>query len=117
MKWAVKSSRVIVGSADGDAVFASVEDCPEPLRQKIRDTLDGPQARTILIMNRETFERIAQDIRTLPPEMRAAVDALESAAEAAREPARLPPWYAIAGGFLATAAALFGLLLWAVRSA
>ncbi len=112
MKWVVKSSSVIVGSASGDDVFESVEDCPAPLQQKIRETLDGPNTRTILITNQDAFYRIIQSIHALPPEMRQTAIEMESA----REPTQLPPWYAIAGGLLAMATALFGLFLWAAHS-
>jgi hypothetical protein len=113
MKWVVSSSTVIVATREGDTVYESIEDCPEPLRSKIEKTLDGPDSVKKIITNRNAFERMMQSVHELP----AAVREVANDIEPAPEPAPLPPWYMIAGGLLAVAAALFGLLLWAIKAA
>ncbi len=58
MKWVLKTSSVRVGTSDDDRVYRSIEDAPAELRDRIREAIEGPDARTILIANQEVYEQI-----------------------------------------------------------
>lgn len=112
MKWVLKTSSIIVGTADGESVFRSLEDCPPEIRRRLRETMPGPDACTITITNRETLEAIrrrtgghVQTTRSVAPPPKPHWQALE-----------LPRWQILAGGLLLTVAGLTGLLLWAMHS-
>lgn len=112
MKWVLRTSRVIVGTDEGKAVFRSLEDCPPDVLRKIKETLPGPNACTIMITNREAMEAIRS----------------RAIAEPRRQPKRrpkpaqrpegitLPRWQIMTGALLATVAALTALLVWAMHS-
>ena len=112
MKWVFKTSSIIVGTAEGESVFRSLEDCPPEIQRRLRETLPGPDACTITITNRETLEAIrrrtdahSRTARSVAPAPKPRWQALE-----------LPRWQILAGGLLLTVAALTGLLLWAMHS-
>ncbi len=113
MKWVVNSSTVVVATAEGDRVYDSIEDCPPALRKKIEETIEGPNSVKKIITNRYAFERMMQSVHELPPDVREVAQDIEIDPESAP----FPPWYVIAGGLFAVAAALFGLLTWAVTAA
>lgn len=109
MKWVLKTSSIIVGTANGKKVFRSVEECPPDVRRRLRETLPGPDACTIMITNRAALEAIRSRAR---PRQRAA-----------RPPAKpggqglvLPRWQILAGLLVLAFAAITALLSWAVHS-
>jgi hypothetical protein len=69
VKWVVKTSTVRVATSDGDQTYRSLEDVPPQVRDKIRETLDGPNSETVLIANREAYDRIASALSDLTPEL------------------------------------------------
>ncbi len=107
MKWVLKTSRIIVDTDKGKSVFRSLADCPPDVKRRVRETVPGPDACTILIANKEAYEAIRPPARTL--------DALPDE-EAPRPRADLPRWQVRALWLLAAVATLVSLLAWAMHS-
>ena len=64
MKWVLKTSSIRVGTADDDRVYRSIEDAPVELRDRIREAVEGPNVRTILIANQEVCDQILTEDET-----------------------------------------------------
>ena len=64
MKWVLKTSSVRVATSDDDRVYRSIQDAPEELRARIREAIEGPDARTILIANQEVYDQILNEGET-----------------------------------------------------
>lgn len=112
MKWVLRTSRVIVGTDEGKAVFRSLEDCPPDVLRRIKETLPGPNACTIMITNREAMEAI-RDRAIAAPRRR---QTKEPKASARQEGITLPRWQVMAGTMLGAIASLTALLVWAMHS-
>jgi hypothetical protein len=112
MKWVLRTSRVIVGTDEGKAVFRSIEECPPDVLRKIKETLPGPNACTIMITNREAMEAIRS--RTIPVPRQTRKPQPQPAPR--QEGITLPRWQIMAGTLLGTIAALTALLVWAMHS-
>ena len=111
MKWVLRTSRIIVGTDEGKAVFGSFEECPPDVLRKLKETLPGPNACTIMITNREALEAIRSRTIAAPRRKRQG----ESKA-AAHQAVRLPRWQIMAGAMLGAVATLTALLVWAMHS-
>ncbi len=112
MKWVMKTSRIIIATQEGDAMFRSFKECPLDVLRRLKDTLPGPNACTVVITNREALEAIRSKTIAVPG--RAQPESLPD--ERAREDFRLPRWQVIAGTVLGALATLTGFLVWAMHS-
>ena len=61
MKWVLKTSSVRVATSDDDSVYRSIQDAPVEMRDRIREAIEGPDARTILITNQEAYDEILKE--------------------------------------------------------
>ena len=111
MKWVLRTSRIIVGTDEGRAVFGSFEECPPDVLRKLKETLPGPNACTIMITNREALEAIRSRTIPAPTRKRRVVSKAP-----AHEQIHLPRWQILAGTMLGAVAALTALLVWAMHS-
>ena len=64
MKWVLKTSSLRVATLDDDRVYRSIQDAPAELRDRIREAIEGPDARTILIANQEVYDQILKQGET-----------------------------------------------------
>lgn len=115
MKWVMKTSRLIVGTDDGNQAYRSLKQCPPDVLRRFKNSADGPNACTIVITNREALEAI----RSRAIEAPSNIEQVEQPAEPeeqAREKFSMPRWQVLAGGVLTAAAVLTGLLVWAMHS-
>ena len=112
MKWVLRTSRIIVGTDEGKAVFRSLEDCPPDVKRQLRETLPGRNACTIMITNREALEAI----RDHTVRARASAASVASPEEDSSQRIVLPRWQVTAVSMLALMAAMVGLLVWAMHS-
>ena len=113
MKWVLKTSSIIIGSRDDPEVFGSLDECPSGVRKRLRETLSGSNACTIMITNREGLEALRAGVYPdTRPSLRRRLHAHLS-----REPLVLPRWQTGALALLAAMAAAVGLLVWAMHSA
>lgn len=115
MKWVLKTSSIIVGSDEGSKespdVFRSVEECPPRIRKRLRDTLSGRNACTIMITNREGLKAIQSG--TFPNGRRSMRQITR--AQEPRQPLVLPRWQLAGLALLAAMAATVGMLVWAMH--
>ncbi|MDE0109489.1 MAG: hypothetical protein OXJ37_22900 [Bryobacterales bacterium] len=111
MKWVMKTSRLIVGTDDGNQAYSSLKQCPPEVLSRFKDSAVGPNACTIVITNREALEAI----RSRAIEAPGRVERAEPAEEQAREKFTMPRWQALAGSTLAAVALLTALLVWAMH--
>ncbi len=119
MKWVVRTSAVRVATREGERVYRSLDELPQPLQTKARASLEGPNARTILIANQEAYNRISRDIGDLPPEMqRLRPSVLRQSSEKARKSMRGSDleWKILLFGGLASILGFWGFWLWALKS-
>ena len=72
MKIVMRTGFVRVASSHGDRIYKSLDDLPETLRERARQTLDGPNADTILIADPEAYEWILEMGEGLPTEIQRA---------------------------------------------
>ena len=114
MKWVVKTSAVRVASARGDWVYRSLEDVPPALRNKITDTLSGPDSETIVIANQEAYERVFRDAAELPEQMRR-VEPIVVAPKVART-GKASDWRLPLFGGFAVIFAFWAIWLWLIQS-
>lgn len=112
MKWVLKTSSIIVGTADGQAMFRSVKECPPAVRRLLHETLPSPNSCTIMITNRETLEAIRR--RGRMPSRRGGPFRRPGAAP--WHPLAMPRWQTLAGILLLLCVACTALLVWAVRT-
>jgi hypothetical protein len=115
MKWVMKTSRLIVGTDDGNQAYRSLKQCPPEVLRRFKNSAAGPNACTIVITNREALEAI----RSRAIEAPGNIEQVEQPAEPeeqAREKFSMPRWQVLAGSVLAAAAVLTGLLVWAMHS-
>ena len=112
MKWVLRTSRIIVGTDAGKAVFRSLEECPPNVKQRLQETLPGRNACTIMITNREALEAIRD--RTIQAPASTARPA--SRAQESNQRMVLPRWQVAAVFMLALSASMVGLLVWAMHS-
>ena len=115
MKWVLKTSAVRVSDSQGDQVYHSLEEVPASLREKIRETLEGPNAETVLIANQEAYDQIIRKIRDLPPAMQPWKAAAEAAAEAAKKPRTLD-WRLALAGILSALVAMWVFWIWLIEA-
>ena len=111
MKWVLRTSRIIVGTDEGRAVFGSLEECPPDVLRKLKETLPGPNACTIMITNREALEAIRSRTIPAPRRKRRVVSKAP-----VHQGVKLPRWQIMAASMLGTVAALTALLVWAMHS-
>jgi hypothetical protein len=62
----VRTSSILIVSDSAESVYRSVDEVPEPLRQKLVVATQGINSATILIADRRGREEIARAIRKLP---------------------------------------------------
>ena len=60
MKWVIKTSSVRVASGNQDRIFRSLDDLPPALRERVIETIEGPNSETVLIANQAAYERIVE---------------------------------------------------------
>jgi len=63
MKWVVKTSAVRVASGNQDRIFRSLDELPPALRERVVETIEGPNCETVLIANQAAYDRIADGAR------------------------------------------------------
>ena len=114
MKWVMKTSRLIVGTGDGNQAYSSLKQCPPEVLSRFKDSAAGPNACTIVITNREALEAIRSRAIEAPGRIEQAEPA-EPAEEQAREKFTMPRWQVLAGSALAAVALLTALLVWAMH--
>lgn len=114
MRWVVKASSVRVSTLQGDRIYRSLEDIPPELRDRIRSTLEGPNAETILIANQEAYERVIRGVEDLPEEMQRFRPVLLN--QRRRPSSDAADWRPLLIGGLTTIVALWGLWLWALSA-
>lgn len=56
----MKTSAVLISAGDEEGFYRSVQDVPQPLRQKLIDTTTGRNSHTILIADRAGREQLSQ---------------------------------------------------------
>lgn len=111
MKWVMKTSRLIVGTGDGNQAYSSLKQCPPEVLSRFKDNAVGPSSCTIVITNREALEAI----RSRAIEAPGRIEQAEPADEQAREEFTVPRWQVLAGSALAAVALLTALLVWAMH--
>lgn len=114
MKWVMKTSRLIVGTDDGNQAYSSLKQCPPEVLSRFKDNAVGPNACTIVITNREALEAIRSRAIEAPGRVERAGPS-EPPEEQAREKFTMPRWQVLAGSALATVALLTALLVWAMH--
>lgn len=114
MKWVVKTSSVRISTELGDRAYRSLEEVPEELRARIRETLEGPNAETILIANQEAYDRVIRGVEDLPEEMQRFRPVLLNYNK--KPTGDAGEWRPLLIGGLATIVALWGLWLWALSA-
>lgn len=114
MKWVMKTSRLIVGTDDGNQAYSSLKQCPPEVLSRFKDSAVGPNACTIVITNREALEAIRSRAIEAPGSIEQAAPA-ETPEEQAREKFTMPRWQVLAGSALAAVALLTALLVWAMH--
>jgi len=62
----VRTSSILIASDSAEGVYRSVDEVPEPLREKLVVATQGINSATILIADRRGREEIARAIRKLP---------------------------------------------------
>ncbi len=113
MKWVLKTSSIIVGSDDRPNVFQSLDDCPPPVRKRLRDTLAGQRVFTIMITNREGLEALRAGV--YPDSTTNNLRKLSRRPRRTPEFPRLPRWQAAGLALVAALAATVGLVVWAMH--
>lgn len=58
MTWVLKTSTVRVATREGDQAFPSLEEVPEPLRERVREAVEGPDAEVLLIASQEVYDHL-----------------------------------------------------------
>lgn len=56
MKWVAKCTRIIVTRGDGRAAYTSPRGCPPKLLKHVKTVVQGSQARSVMVANREAVE-------------------------------------------------------------
>lgn len=112
MKWVLKTSNIIVGNENGKSVFRSEAECPEEVRQMLRETLPGPNAATIVITNREALEAIQSNAVAVPRRSGTAQPRRKSGLRGF-VPYR---WQLVAAGILLAVVTLTAILVWAINN-
>ena len=112
MKWVLKTSSIIVDTDEGKSVFRSLDECPPDVKRRLRETLPGPNACTIMITNREALEAIRK--RSITKAARVGQES--TAPKVATRRIEVPRWQLRALSLLAGVATLVGLLAWAMHS-
>lgn len=120
MKNVMRTGFVRVASSKGDRIYGSLDDMPEPLRDRARRTLGGPDATVIMIADPEAYEwieRMEQSVTTEagPTVPRSPTPAAPST-PTVRDPEADREWKVLllaGGGAILT---LWALWLWAIRS-
>lgn len=112
MKWVLRTSKIIVGTDEGNAVFRSVEECPPQVKRRLSETHSGRNACTILITNREALEAIRDRAIQAPP----SVSGQAASSEELDSRPLLPKWQLATLILLALMSAVVGLLSWAMGS-
>lgn len=112
MKWVLRTSSIIVGTDEGSAVFRTMEECPPEVRRRMRETLPGPNACTIMITNREALDAMRSKTIGVPR------SEIKTAARTGPQERglSLPRWQVLAGALLGGVAAVTALLVWAMNS-
>ena len=92
--------------------FARKRSAPLEVRRRLRETVPGPNAATIIITNREAFEAIRSRTIDVPR------GSASSQPTAKSQPRKLVlhRWQLVAGGILLAVATLTALLVWAIHS-
>lgn len=118
MKWVVRTSAVRVATRRGERVYRSLDDLPKGLQQRARNSLEGPNARTILIANQEAYDRISRDVGELPPEMQRLRSSLLSRRSKRGVSVRGADreWKVILFSGLTAIVALWAFWLWSIQS-
>ncbi|MDQ6663434.1 MAG: hypothetical protein M3Z23_03470 [Acidobacteriota bacterium] len=62
----LKTSTILISVNQTDAVFHSVDDVPEPLREMLLQSTNGLNSGTILIADRRGKDQISKAIQSLP---------------------------------------------------
>ena len=115
MKWVMKTSRLIVGTDDGNQAYRSLKQCPPEVLSRFKNSAADHSACTIVITNREALEAIRSRAIEAPGNFEQ-VEQTRKPEERAREEFTMPRWQVLAGCVLAAAAVLTGLLVWAMHS-
>ncbi len=115
MRWVVKTSAVRISTKEGERIYRTLDDVPQPLRDEVEKTVEGPRSQTILIANQEAYDHILRGVPELPPEMRKFQPALlrqrgRRSSTAGRH------WKMLAIGGFAVIFTLWALWIWALQS-
>ena len=95
-----QSSTVLISADGADAVYRSMEEVPDPLRNRLLRSTNSPNSATILIADRRGRQEIAKAMRHLPGTgQRRLVKSLMSGAAGAIGESRLRPlWKGVIAG-------------------
>lgn len=63
MTWVLKTSTVRVATREVDQAFPSLEEVPEPLRARVKEAVEGPEAEVLLIASQEVYEHLTSTKR------------------------------------------------------
>lgn len=66
----LKTSTILISGEDGEGVYRSVDEVPEPMRKKLLRSTNSVNARTILIADRRGRQEIARALRKLRSDAR-----------------------------------------------
>ena len=119
MKWVLRTTSVRVSDAQGDRVYDSLEEAPPELRQKIAESVNGPDSQTILIANQKAYDKIADGGDELPEDLRRLKPALlrhRASLEIPRLGVTDASWKKLLGGGMVLIVLLWAVWLWAIRS-
>ncbi len=118
MKWVLRTSAVRVADEQGERLYGSLEEAPAEIREKVVDSLNGPDSQTILIANQKAYDQIADGEDELPEELRRLKPALLRHRETL-EPRVVPSdssWKRLLAGGVLAIVLLWAMWLWALQS-
>ena len=119
MKWVLRTTSVRVSDQQGERVYDSLDGIPLELREKIVDSINGPDSQTILIANQKAYDKIADSGDDLPDDLRRLKPALLKHRASLESVAATPVdsgWKKLLGGGIALIVLLWAIWLWAIQS-
>ena len=118
MKWVLRTTSVRVADEQGERLYQSLEDVPPEMRDKIVESLEGPESQTILIANQKAYDQIADGGEELPDELRRLKPALLRHRES-QEPNAVESdgsWKRLLAGGVLLIVVIWAMWIWAIRS-
>lgn len=119
MKWILRTTSVRISDAQGERVYDSLEETPAELREKVIDSVNGPDSQTILIANQKAYDQIAEGGEELPEELRRLKPALlrhRASLEKPRAATDDDGWKKLLAGGVIVIVLLWSMWLWAIRN-